>query len=125
VNGRVAEVQRVLDAGHDFLVKIDVPAGTSLRSGMYGRAVFRGAARRALAVPESAVVRRGQLASVFVIDAGGLARLRLVNASEAVDGRVEIRAGVQAGERVVLAPPPALVDGSPVSVGPAGAERGR
>jgi len=125
VTGRVAEVQRVLDAGHDFLVKIDVPAGTSLRSGMYGRAVFRGAARRALAVPESAVVRRGQLASVFVIDAGGLARLRLVNASEAVDGRVEIRAGVQAGERVVLAPPPALVDGSPVSVGPAGAERGR
>jgi len=125
VTGRVAEVQRVLDAGHDFLVKIDVPAGTSLRSGMYGRAVFRGAARRALAVPESAVVRRGQLASVFVIDAGGHARLRLVNASEAVDGRVEIRAGVQAGERVVLAPPPALVDGSPVSVGPAGAERGR
>ena len=125
VTGRVAEVQRVLDAGHDFLVKIDVPAGTSLRSGMYGRAVFRGAARRALAVPESAVVRRGQLASVFVIDAGGHARLRLVNASEAVDGRVEIRAGVQAGERVVLAPPPTLVDGSPVSVGPAGAERGR
>jgi multidrug efflux pump subunit AcrA (membrane-fusion protein) len=125
VTGRVAEVQRVLDAGHDFLVKIDVPAGTSLRSGMYGRAVFHGAARRALAVPESAVVRRGQLASVFVIDAGGHARLRLVNASEAVDGRVEIRAGVQAGERVVMAPPPALVDGSPVSVGPAGAERGR
>ena len=123
--GRVAEVQRVLDAGHDFLVKIDVPAGTSLRSGMYGRAVFRGAARRALAVPESAVVRRGQLASVFVVGADNHARLRLVNASEAVDGRVELRAGVQAGERVVLAPPPALVDGSPVNVGPAGAESGR
>jgi hypothetical protein len=26
---------------------------------------------------------------------------------------------------VVLAPPPALVDGSPVNVGPAGAESGR
>jgi RND family efflux transporter MFP subunit len=125
VTGRVAEVQRVLDAGHDFLVKIDVPDGTSLRSGMYGRAVFRGAARRALAVPESAVVRRGQLASVFVVDADSRARLRLVNASEAIDGRVEIRAGVLAGERVVLAPPPALVDGSPVNVGPAGAGSGR
>ena len=124
--GRVAEVQRVLDSGsHDFLVKIDVPDGTSLRSGMYGRAVFRGAARRALAVPESAVVRRGQLASVFVVDADSRARLRLVNASEAIDGRVEIRAGVLAGERVVLAPPPALVDGSPVNVGPAGAGSGR
>ena len=125
VTGRVAEVQRVLDAGHDFLVKIDVPAGTSLRSGMYGRAVFRGAARRALAVPASAVVRRGQLASVFVVGADNHARLRLVNASEAIDGRVELRAGVQAGERVVLAPPPALVEGSPVVVGPAAAGSGR
>jgi len=124
--GRVAEVQRMLDAGsHDFLVKVDVPAVTSLRSGMYGRAVFRGAARRVLAVPESSVVRRGQLASVFVVDADSRARLRLVNASEAVDGRVEIRAGIQAGERVVLAPPAALVDGSPVSIVQAGAESGR
>jgi hypothetical protein len=53
------------------------------------------------------------------------ARLRLVNASEAADGRVEIRAGLQAGERVVLSPPPALVDGSPVTIGPASAGSGR
>jgi RND family efflux transporter MFP subunit len=118
--GRIAEVQRMLDPGsHDFLVKIDLPAGVALRSGMYGRAVFGGASRRGLAVPESAVTRRGQLASVFVVDADNHARLRLVNASAAAGGRVEIRAGLQAGERVVLAPPPALADGSPVVVGPA------
>ena len=120
--GRVAVVERMLDSGsHDFLVKIDLASGTALRSGMYGRALFRGAARRGLAVPEAAVVRRGQLSSVFVVGADNHARLRLVNASEAADGRVEIRAGVQAGERVVLSPPPALVDGSPVVVGPAAA----
>ncbi len=120
VTGRVAEVQRMLDPGsHDFLVKIDVPSGATLRSGMFGRAVFRGATRKGLAVPASAVVRHGQLASVFVVDADNHARLRLVNASEAADGRVEIRAGVSSGERVVVAPPPALVDGSPVTVGPA------
>jgi RND family efflux transporter MFP subunit len=124
--GRVAEVQRMLDPGsHDFLVKIDVPPGASWRSGMYGRAVFRGAARRGLAVPEAAVIRRGQLVSVFVVDSDNHARLRLVNASAAADGRVEIRAGVQAGERVVLSPPPALVDGSPVTIGPAAAGSGR
>ena len=51
--GRVAEVQRTLDSGsHDFLAKIDVPTGASLRSGMYGRAVFRGATRKGLAVPD-------------------------------------------------------------------------
>ena len=124
--GRVVEVQRMLDSGsHDFLVKIDLPSKTSLRSGMYGRAVFRGATRRGLAVPESAVLRRGQLVSVFVVDADNHARLRLVNAAEPVDGRVEIRAGVKAGERVVLAPPPALVDGSTVTIGPAAAGSGR
>jgi RND family efflux transporter MFP subunit len=124
--GRVAVVERMLDPGsHDFLVKIDLPPGTTLRSGMYGRAAFRGAPRTGLAVPEAAIVRRGQLFSVFVVDADNHARLRLVNASEPADGRVEIRAGVQAGERVVLSPPPALVDGSPVAVGPAAAGSGR
>jgi RND family efflux transporter MFP subunit len=126
VSGLVAEVERMLDAGsHDFLVKIDLPAGTSLRSGMYGRALFRGAARKGLAVPETAVIRRGQLASVFVVDADNHARLRLVNASEPADGAVEIRAGLKAGERVVTAPPPALVDGSPVTLGAAAAGGGR
>jgi hypothetical protein len=76
-------------------------------------------------VPESAVLRRGQLVSVFVVDADNHARLRLVNAAEAVDGLVEIRAGVKAAERVVLAPPPALVDGSAVTIGPAAAGSGR
>jgi hypothetical protein len=62
---------------------------------------------------------------VFVVDADNRARLRLVNASEAAGGRVEIRAGLQAGERVVVTPPPALVDGSTVVVGPATAGSGR
>jgi multidrug efflux pump subunit AcrA (membrane-fusion protein) len=124
--GRVAVVERMLDPGsHDFLVKIDLPSGTPLRSGMYARAIFRGAARHGLAVPEAAIVRRGQLSSVFVVDADNHARLRLVNASEPADGRVEIRAGVRAGERVVLSPPPALADGSPVVVGPAAPGSGR
>jgi multidrug efflux pump subunit AcrA (membrane-fusion protein) len=122
LTGRVAEVERAFDAGsHDFLVKIDLPPGTPLRSGMYGRAILKGAARKGLAVPEAAVVRRGQLTSVFVVEADNRAHLRLVNASEPAEGLVEVRAGVRSGERVVLSPPPALVDGSPVTVGPAAA----
>jgi hypothetical protein len=42
---------------------------------------FEGTPRRALTVPASAIVRRGQLSSVFVVDQG-LARVRLVNLSE-------------------------------------------
>ncbi len=127
VTGRIAEVQRMLDPGsHDFLVKVDLPADAALRSGMFGRALFRGEPHRGLAVPESAVSRRGQLVFVFVVGNDNRANLRLVNASEPLDGRVEIRAGLVDGERVVLAPPPSLVDGSPVAATPgAGAEAGR
>jgi hypothetical protein len=48
-----------------------------------------------------------------------------VNASEAAGGQVEIRAGVRSGERVVVSPPPALLDGSAVVVGPPSAGSGR
>jgi hypothetical protein len=65
-------------------------------------------------VPETAVVRRGQLASVFVVGQDGRARLRMVSVGDAANGRVEIAAGLDAGERVVTVPPAGLVDGAPV-----------
>lgn len=129
ITGRIAEVARRLDPGaHDFLVKIDLPETDGLRSGMYGQARFRGESHRGLAVPDAAISRRGQLVFVFVVDAENRAHLRLVNASDPVDGHVEIRAGLVAGERVVLGQPPALIDGSRVTPTPgagAGVEAGR
>jgi len=116
LTGRVFEVSHVLDrAAHAFLVKIDLPEGARVRSGMFGRARFPVAPRRALVVPSSSLVRRGQLTSVFVVDAGNRARMRLVTAAEPAGDMVEIRAGLQEGEQVVVAPPPALVDGTPVT----------
>jgi hypothetical protein len=81
---------------------------------MFGRARFAGPARRALTVPGSAVVRRGQLTSVFVVGSDNRARLRMVNVGAESGGRVEVAAGLDAGERVVLTPPAALADGAPV-----------
>lgn len=116
IPGRVTDVARVMETGsHDFLVKVDLPGASGLRSGMFGRAVFKGAPRPAIAVPDAAVVRRGQLAFVFVADSDGVARLRLVNVSRAVDGLWEVRAGLVAGERVVTSPPATLVDGARVT----------
>ncbi|MEW5983357.1 MAG: efflux RND transporter periplasmic adaptor subunit [Acidobacteriota bacterium] len=116
VSGRVVEIARMLDPGsHDFLVKIDLPRLEGVRSGMFARAVFRGPVRRALAVPVSAVVRRGQLGFVFVVE-DGRARLRLINGGEAVAGLVEARAGLVEGDPVVTLPPPDLVDGRSVSI---------
>ncbi|MFN7977301.1 MAG: efflux RND transporter periplasmic adaptor subunit [Vicinamibacterales bacterium] len=112
VNARVAEVSRAIDAGsRSFLVKIDLPVGTEVRSGAFGRARLPGDARRALVVPADAIVRHGQVTSVFVAD-GGHARLRLVR----LQGD-EVLAGLAAGDQVIVAPPPALVDGRAISGG--------
>lgn len=113
--GRVAELARGLDPNaHAFVAKIDLPAGSKVRSGMFGRATIAGRSRRVLAVPEKSIVRRGQLTSAFVVDRSNTARLRLLTIGEAADGSVEVRAGLDPGERVVVAPPPGLVDGGRV-----------
>jgi len=123
LSGRVAEVSRAASPGsHAYLVKIALPDDGRLRSGMFGRARFLGPAREALVVPEAALVRRGQLNSVFVVGSDNRARLRMVNAGWAAGGQVEIAAGLDAGESVVVNPPPSLVDGSPVRVTRGGRE---
>jgi RND family efflux transporter MFP subunit len=112
VAGTVQEVSRAVDAdARAFLVKIGLPDLPGLRSGEFGRARFRGTPRQALTVPPAAIVRRGQLTSVFVVD-DGRARVRLVNARES-----EIVAGLTDSDIVILSPPPGLTDGRRVNVG--------
>jgi RND family efflux transporter MFP subunit len=114
LTGHVAELATVLDPNaHAFLVKIELPPATGVRAGMFGRARFPGQVRRALAVPDTAIVRRGQVTSLFVVS-DQVARLRLVTVGEPFNGHVEVRAGLDAGEQIVVNPPAALADGSPV-----------
>jgi RND family efflux transporter MFP subunit len=115
LDGVIAEAASSVDPGsHAFVVKIDLPDDDRLRTGLFGRARFTGAPAHGLSVPESSVVRRGQLALVFV-EEKGVARLRAVHPGEARAGRVPILAGVVEGDRVILEPPPGLADGATVS----------
>ena len=108
----MVEVSRAVDAdARAFLVKIALPDAPGLRSGEFGKARFGGTPRRALTIPSSAIVRRGQLTSVFVVDKD-VARVRLVNLSES-----EVLAGLTESEVVILSPPAGVTDGRRVSVG--------
>ena len=108
----MVEISRAVDAdARAFRVKIALPDTHGLRSGEFGKARFAGTPRRALIVPPSAIVRHGQVTSVFVVDEGQ-ARTRLVNLSES-----EVLAGLSESETVILAPPAGLADGRRVSVG--------
>jgi hypothetical protein len=94
-----------------FLVKITLPDTAGLRSGTFGRAHFSALPRRALIVPAGALVHRGQVTSVFVVEKD-IARLRLVNVSG-----TEVLAGLSEGETVIVAAPPTVTDGRPVAAG--------
>lgn len=110
--GRVEEVARAVAVdARSFLVKVSLPSAPGLASGRFARVRVPGAAHQALVLPEGALVRRGQVTSVFVVQ-DGVARVRLVD----VRGD-EVTAGVVAGDTVVVAPPPALTDGRAVQAG--------
>jgi RND family efflux transporter MFP subunit len=112
LQGTVTEIARAVDAdARAFLVKIALPGSTGLRSGSFGRARLAGAPRRALTLPATAIFRRGQVTSVFVVD-NGIARLRLVNVRD-----TEVLAGLAEGETVIVDAPPDIVDGRRVSEG--------
>jgi len=116
VSGRVAEVVPSVDAAtRSFTVKIDLPALPGLRSGMFGRAAFAAGKRGALLVPQSAVVERGQIRSVYVVE-GDTARLRFVTLGEGRDDQREVLSGLTAGERIVVMPAPLLSDGARVAI---------
>jgi hypothetical protein len=116
VSGRVFEVARAIDAdSRAFLVTIALPAADAIRPGVFARAYLPGPARRTLRIPDTAVVRRGQLTIVFVVDRGK-ARLRLVSIGSSVSSQTEVLAGLSDGEAVVMAPPPTLRDGTPLTV---------
>jgi membrane fusion protein, multidrug efflux system len=98
-------------------LRLDLPPGTEgLVPGQYARVVLdlapQGAAggaaaaadtARRLTVPRSALATRGELRAVYVVGDDGIPRLRQVRPGrDAGEGRIEILAGVDAGERVAV-----------------------
>lgn len=103
-------------ASRSFVVKIELTNPGRLLPGMYGRVRVESGKRELVAVPPSAVVVRGELEGVFVVDSGRV-RYRLVKLGGPVGNRVEVLTGLPAGERLVLDPSPTLRDGGAVVEG--------
>ena len=116
LTGKVSEIAPSASAGsRTFLVKLDLPPAEKLRAGQFGRVSVQVRERPAVLVAEGAVVRRGQIESVFVIEEG-VARLRLVKTGRRHNGQVEIISGLAGGERVASKDAHLLNDGALVEV---------
>jgi RND family efflux transporter MFP subunit len=105
LKGKVAEIVPAADpASRSFLVKIELPSDPGLRSGLFGKAQFAHGQRAAMLIPRTAVVERGQLQGIYVLDGKQIAGLRYVTLGKPSAQQVEILAGLEPGEVLVADP---------------------
>ncbi|MES2222969.1 MAG: efflux RND transporter periplasmic adaptor subunit [Acidobacteriota bacterium] len=103
--GTVVQVVPAADpASRSFLVKLDLPVSKSQHAGMFGTVSFPGSKKSMILALQSAVVMRGSLACMYVLDADGVAQLRYVSLGDVHGDEVEVLSGLAAGETLINHP---------------------
>lgn len=116
LSGKVAEMEAGADPKtHTVDARIDLPRDAAIQSGMFGRAMFRRGEKSAIVVGSDAVVERGQLQGMFVIDGRGIAQWRVVTTGQTQEGRTEILSGLGDGEKFVANPGDRELDGKRIA----------
>lgn len=88
---------------HTFRVRMDLTdTNGQLFPGMLVRVGLPAGERDALWIPQQALIRRGELRGVYVLDQKNNQRLRQIRTGVVRDGRIEVLAGLMEGERVAI-----------------------
>jgi RND family efflux transporter MFP subunit len=118
VEGVVSEISPVADpVSRTFLTKLDLQQSATLRAGQFGRVAVPVGDSKAVRVPVSAVIRRGQMELVFIA-AAGRAQLRMVKTGKTLGSEVEIVSGIEPGEKVITEGASQVRDGQPINIKP-------
>lgn len=92
-------------ATHVSQVRVTLPDVPEATPGMFARVHFITGQSEKLTVPASAVLRRGEVAAVYVQTADNRLSLRQLRLGDAVgQGEIEVLAGLSAGDKVVTDP---------------------
>lgn len=92
-------------ATHVSQVRVTLPDVPEATPGMFARVHFVTGQSEKLTVPVSAVLRRGEVAAVYVQTSDSRLSLRQLRLGDAVgQGEVEVLAGLSAGDKVVTDP---------------------
>ncbi len=109
-DGRRIEAERLVifpfadPETHTFRIRLDLPVVESgLHPGMTAKAAFVVGAAERLQVPPSALVRRSEIAAVYVVSDERVA-LRQIRIGHRYPEGIEVLAGLRAGERIALDP---------------------
>ncbi len=97
-----------------FIVKINLPIDKSVMSGMFARVQIPAGEIRKLMIERQAVISRGQLTGIYLVDSDHIARFRLIRPGKTRGNSVEVLSGMKEGDRYVKEPMPKLSDGDRV-----------
>ena len=117
VMARVSRIYPVADSSrHTVKIKLDLPTDAVAGPGMYARVKIPTADKASnggsAVVPETAIIRRGSLPSVFILNSEGIAEMRIVRTGLRTDkGMVVISSGLSGDEQIIDNPPPGIVSG--------------
>lgn len=116
IKGDVGRIIPLADVrSRSFQVKVSMPAGLDLKSGMFARVAIPLGGAGMLLVPKTAIVEQGQLSGMFIVDDNETARFRLIRIGKAYDDQVEVVSGLSAAQRYVSDVPMGLADGAQVN----------
>ena len=102
LSGRVTQIiPSANPSSRSFTIKIALSTAYGLMPGMFGRLELPRSSRSALVIPNSSLIRRGQLEGVYVINANHQATLRWIKTGKFQGDRVEITSGLSDGDRII------------------------
>ncbi len=82
-----------------------------LKSGMFARVTVPVGTRQAILVNTAAVIKRGQLTGVWIVDGQSIIHLRWIRLGHEIGDQVEVLSGLNGGETIVLSSEAPLAEG--------------
>jgi RND family efflux transporter MFP subunit len=111
ITGRITKVVPSIDpASRTFLVEVTMQ-DRSLRSGSYGKVLIPQGKKESLLIPAGAIVERGQLTGVFVVDDKMIVTYRLIKTGRIYDKLAEVLSGLSKGESIIVSGMEKAIDG--------------
>ena len=90
---------------HTHLVKIIIPKLAFVHPGEFAKVLIANKPIEAVTIPKNAVIKRGGIEGVFVLDKNNIAHFRMLRLGEMVNRRYIVLSGLKQGERIVINPP--------------------
>lgn len=95
-------------------VKMSLPEMNTINSGTFARISFKRGERQTILIPGPAVIVRAGIQGVFVVQ-NDQAYFRMVRTGQVIDGQVEIQAGLNLGDEIVIEGNQSLLNGDKVT----------